>query len=213
MMSGGVNSKFPRDPIWFAYNLVVMLRNCEEALIKPSSRQMIAIPRMILARCIRNGEIEAEDYVDIAVATSPPENQDAARKIAFRLLNPYLTKKLAVNDLINTTITPLDELESTFTDFSQNMDDLTQILNELEMIKQFSRTDGENLMNLKDIKLDPASEDDLENFFNRIKDEPYHSAVNLLGGLNSILGKNITSETELINRAKELVQENIGALT
>lgn len=78
---------FPQNPVWFSLKLISALRNHENCTYKPSIRQAIAICKLILARFLNRGVCEAEDFIDIAVVTSPLENQDLARLLARDLLS------------------------------------------------------------------------------------------------------------------------------
>ena len=73
---------FPQNPIWFSLRLISTLRKHEKCTYKPSIRQAIAICKLILARFLNRGVCEVEDFIDIAVVTSPIENQDLAKQIA-----------------------------------------------------------------------------------------------------------------------------------
>ena len=63
-----------------------MMRKHEKCAYKPSIRQAISICKLILARFMNRGVCEDRDFIDIAVITSPIENQILARKIATELL-------------------------------------------------------------------------------------------------------------------------------
>ena len=78
---------FPQNPVWFSLKLISALRNSEKCAYKPSIRQAIAVCKLILARFLNRGECEVDDFIDIAVVTSPLENRDIARQIASELLS------------------------------------------------------------------------------------------------------------------------------
>ena len=48
----------------------------------PSTRQAIAIAKLLTARCIKNGKLSGAEFVDAAVVTSFPKVQKAAEEVA-----------------------------------------------------------------------------------------------------------------------------------
>ena len=63
------------------------MRKHEKCAYRPSMRQAIAICKLVLARFMNKGLCEDRDFIEIAVITSPLENQVLARKIATELLS------------------------------------------------------------------------------------------------------------------------------
>jgi hypothetical protein len=53
--------------------------------LKPSPRQAIAIPDFLLSKRMRYRFVEARDFIQAAVATSCPENQAIARRVATEI--------------------------------------------------------------------------------------------------------------------------------
>jgi len=63
------------------------MRYSREVANKPSTRQALSIPKLLIARALRTGgEIRTEDLLKMAVATSAPENQSIAREIAEQVI-------------------------------------------------------------------------------------------------------------------------------
>ncbi|TFF93785.1 hypothetical protein EU546_05790 [Candidatus Thorarchaeota archaeon] len=58
------------------------MRNHEEVRKKPSMRQTQAIPQLLSARYFRNGQFTLDDFIDAAVFTTYPLDQDIARVVA-----------------------------------------------------------------------------------------------------------------------------------
>ena len=70
----------------FAHEFVKRMRNTQEVRAKPSVRQTQAIPQFLSARFFRNGDLSLDDFVEAAVYTSYPPDQDIARLIAEEIL-------------------------------------------------------------------------------------------------------------------------------
>lgn len=80
---------YPIDPSEFSTEFVSKMRKHPDIIQMPSSRQLQSIPQLLLARYLRKGNsLSLKDYVEIAIATSFPDNQDLAKKIAFKILFP-----------------------------------------------------------------------------------------------------------------------------
>ncbi len=70
----------------FAHQFVTRMREHDEVKVKPSVRQTSAIPSFLSARFFRNGKVTLEDFVEAAVYTTFPSDQDIARYIAEEIL-------------------------------------------------------------------------------------------------------------------------------
>lgn len=70
----------------FAYEFVKRMRESLEVRAKPSVRQTQAIPQLLSARFFRNGSLTLDDFVEAAVFTSYPPDQEIARLIAEEIL-------------------------------------------------------------------------------------------------------------------------------
>ncbi|RDE15428.1 MAG: hypothetical protein C4K49_06255 [Candidatus Thorarchaeota archaeon] len=66
----------------FAYEFVKRLRNSPETKTKPSIRQTQAIPQLLSSRYLRQGRLTLDDFIDAAVCTTFPPDQELARLIA-----------------------------------------------------------------------------------------------------------------------------------
>jgi hypothetical protein len=67
---------FPENPCEFAIEFINRMRNNPDVVQMPSSRQVLAIPRLILSRYYRKGEVTPNDYIEISKVTSFPDNQE-----------------------------------------------------------------------------------------------------------------------------------------
>ncbi|MFX1265910.1 MAG: hypothetical protein ACFFH0_11060, partial [Promethearchaeota archaeon] len=75
-------SPSPSNAVPFAYEFVKRMRSMEDVRFKPSVRQTQAIPLFLSARYFKNGSLTLDDFVDAAVRTTYPSDQDLARIIA-----------------------------------------------------------------------------------------------------------------------------------
>ncbi|NHJ14665.1 MAG: VWA domain-containing protein [Candidatus Thorarchaeota archaeon] len=75
-------SAIPSNAVDFAYEFIHRMRTRKDVRIKPSVRQTTAIPQILSARYFRNGHLTLDDFVDAAVVTTHPYDQEIARIIA-----------------------------------------------------------------------------------------------------------------------------------
>jgi hypothetical protein len=68
--------------IEFTYEFVERMRARSDLMVQPSIRQTEAIPKLLSVRYFRNGKISNMDFLEVAVFTTNPEDQDIAREIA-----------------------------------------------------------------------------------------------------------------------------------
>ncbi|NHJ15263.1 MAG: hypothetical protein EAX95_16400, partial [Candidatus Thorarchaeota archaeon] len=70
----------------FAYEFTKRMRERKDVAKKPSVRQTQSIPQLLSARYFRNGKLTLEDFLEAAVFTTFPPDQDIAREIAEDIL-------------------------------------------------------------------------------------------------------------------------------
>jgi len=83
-----VNNKILEwKPISFAIEFIYQMRRNKRRLQNiPSTRQAIAIPKLITAMYYRKYELIPDDFIKAAVITTPVEDQSIAREIAFKII-------------------------------------------------------------------------------------------------------------------------------
>ena len=97
-------------------------------MYKPSIRQAIAICKLILARFMNRGICEIKDFIEIAVVTSPLENQALARKIATELLSYRDPAKNRVSsDTIRSDMFGSETAQDLLNDLGLDMSELDEI--------------------------------------------------------------------------------------
>jgi len=79
---------YPYNPSEFSVEFVKRMRKHPDIIQMPSLRQVQTIPQLLFARFLRKGKISVKDYIEIAVASSFPINQDLAKKVSFQILFP-----------------------------------------------------------------------------------------------------------------------------
>ena len=169
---------FCTNPVWFSLKFINALRNHEKCLIKPSVRQAIAMCKLIFARFLNRGMCDIEDFLEVAVVTSPLENQELARKIAKELLTFFNTSKGGIkNDLKSIDIFDHTRPKDLIDDIKNNFSDLDEIYDDLEFLKDF-------FDEIEDIDLDKMIESTMEDFFDRfaceLEEEPYKTALDVI---------------------------------
>jgi hypothetical protein len=70
----------------FAHEFTKRMRERKDVAKKPSVRQTTSIPQLLSARFFRNGKLTLEDFLEAAVFTTYPADQDIAREIAEDIL-------------------------------------------------------------------------------------------------------------------------------
>ena len=186
------------------------MRRHEKSIYKPSIRQAIAICKLILARFMNRGICEDKDFIEIAVITSPLENQALARKIATELLsfrdsssNALSTKNLS-SDIFG-EMKPQDLVD----DIGLDLSELDKIIDDFEFLNKFYDS-------LKDFNLDQLLDNSLNDFLNKfskdLDEEPYKTAMDFIDQ-NAIIDFNQFNDlNSLLNYAKKLFEKKIDHL-
>ena len=79
-------SPIPSNAPDFAHEFTKRMRSRKDITKKPSVRQTQSIPQLLSARYFRNGKLTLEDFLEAAVFTTFPPDQDIAREIAEDIL-------------------------------------------------------------------------------------------------------------------------------
>ncbi|MFQ6074951.1 MAG: vWA domain-containing protein [Candidatus Bathyarchaeia archaeon] len=70
----------------FVPEFIAQMRKSPECSDKPSPRQSIRMSELLLHRYLKRGRLSFEDFVEVAVVTSRPDDQDLAMRIAWEVL-------------------------------------------------------------------------------------------------------------------------------
>ncbi|MFX1463747.1 MAG: hypothetical protein ACFFBF_12000 [Promethearchaeota archaeon] len=201
---------FPEDPIWFSLKLITALRKHEKCVYKPSIRQAIAICKLILARFLNRGMCEAEDFIEIAVVSSPLENQDLARKIAKELLTYSESSELKTSrDLNESDILSSMKAKDMVDELGIDLDELDEIYDDLEFLRN-------NFNEIENLDLDSLIESTFDNFFdkfrNELQEDPYKTALDVIER-NAIANYDKFKDLEsFLDYAKDLLRKKFDHL-
>ncbi|MGY5874236.1 MAG: vWA domain-containing protein [Candidatus Thorarchaeota archaeon] len=77
----------------FAHEFVTRMRARVDLMAQPSIRQTQSIPKLLSARYFRNGKITHMDFVEVAIFTTSPEDQDIAREVAEDIILGLSSRK------------------------------------------------------------------------------------------------------------------------
>jgi len=201
---------FPQSPVWFSLKFITALRNHEKCMYKPSIRQAIAICKLILARFMNRGVCEVNDFIEIAVVTSPLENQDLARKIATELLtynDP--TKNRISSDAIKSDMFGGETAQDLLDDLGLDLSELDEVFDDFELLDNF-------FDELEDLDLDQLMDESLNDFFDRfskeLEEDPYKTALDVIDN-NAIANFNKFKDLEaMLEYARELLKNKINHL-
>lgn len=178
------------NPIDFSLEFIARLRRSGDVVVKPSPRQALAIPQLLIARRLRTGRaLTARDLIEAAVFTSLPENQEVAERIAEQIV--FL---LPAEDEPNHE----DEREDLAAEIAEELDAIRSILAELDLARTLG---GADVQKVKDFAL--SAHHDIWTL----------RAVDILGGDRALLQRLIATREELENAVREELRGRIGSLT
>ncbi|MFX0001250.1 MAG: hypothetical protein ACFE9Q_03815 [Candidatus Hodarchaeota archaeon] len=201
---------FPTNPVWFSLKFINAMRTHEKCIIKPSVRQAIAMCKLIFARFLNRGMCDIEDFLEVAVVTSPLENQDLAKQIARELLT-YLDP---LNNTISSEIQNLDIFDHTkpkdlIDDISKDFSDLDEIYDDLELLKNY-------FVEIEGLDLETMMDSTFNTFFNRfareLEEDPYKTALDVIERNAIVHFDEIPDLKSLLEKAKGLLRKKVNHL-
>ncbi len=201
---------FPQSPVWFSLKFITALRNHEKCMYKPSVRQAIAICKLILARFMNRGACEVSDFIEIAVVTSPLENQALARKIATELLSYNdPSKNRMSSDVLKSDIFGSETAQDLLDDIGLDLSELDEVFDDFELLDNYFNE-------LEGLDLDQLMDESLNDFFDRFSEEleedPYKTALDVIDK-NAIANFNQFKDLKaMIDYAKELLKNKMNHL-
>lgn len=201
---------FPTSPVWFSLKFINALRRHEKCVIKPSVRQAIAMCKLIFARFLNRGMCDIEDFFEVAVVTSPLENQDLARQIARDLLI-YIdpTKNSFSSDLENINIFDYTKPKDLIDENQQDFSDLDEIYDDLQLLK-------DHFSEIKGLDLETMMESTFNTFFDKfakeLEEDPYKTALEVMERNAIVNFDKISDLKSLLGYAKDLLTKKINHL-
>lgn len=194
------------NPITFTVEFIYRMRKTQKKLLNiPSTRQAVAIPKLLTAMYYRKNNLIHEDFITAAVITTPIEDQNIAREIANEILFPKQPKKKGSITKTSSDLSTKDVLSD-----SEDKDFMDDLLSEfVDAGISLDNLDANDLMDqtLKDFT-------DLMEFIDDVYEkaaagmEPYQSLVDILdrrNGYYEIMSKSINT----LEMLKNLVHQTI----
>ncbi|MFX1448296.1 MAG: hypothetical protein ACFFCG_09175, partial [Promethearchaeota archaeon] len=198
---------FPQSPVWFSLKFITVMRNHEKCMYKPSIRQAIAICKLIIARFMNRGQCEIEDFVEIAVVTSPLENQALAHKIATELLSySDPTKNRVSSDMLKSDMFGSETAQDLLDELTLDLSELDEIHDDFELLDNFFNE-------LEDLDLEQLIDESLNDFFDKFADQleedPYKTALKFIDN-NAVANFNQFNNLDaFLDYARELLKKKI----
>ncbi|TFG24850.1 MAG: VWA domain-containing protein [Promethearchaeota archaeon] len=193
---------FPENPCEFAVEFIRRMRYHPDIVQIPSSRQVLSIPKLILARYYRKGSVNPNDFIEISTMTSFPDNQKLAKNLAFEILFPNYKKDLMpsfFND--KEFLDQINQEEIMNQELKSELDQLQDLIDEIELTKSI------------DTDLIEQMEQFLEELNQNRDKQPYESALQFFNDDSELYKEEITSFEELIEEAKKRMMEKINSLS
>ncbi len=193
---------FPENPCEFAVEFIRRMRYHPDIVQMPSSRQVLSIPKLILARYYRKGSVNPNDFIEISTMTSFPDNQKLAKNLAFEILFPNYKKDLMpsfFND--KEFLDQINQEEFMNQELKSELDQLQDLIDEIELTKSI------------DTDLIEQMEQFLEELNQNRDRQPYESALQFFNDDSELFKEEITSLQELIEEAKKRMMEKINSLS
>lgn len=193
---------FPENPCEFSVEFIRRMRNHRDIIQIPSSRQVLSIPKLILARYYRNGTTTPNDFIEISVMTSYPDNQKLAKDLAFEILFPNYNK-----DMMSSFFDDNGDLNDV------NLEDFLNKNEKSELDQLQDLIDEIELTNSTDSDMIQQMEDFIEELNQKRNEEPYNSALHFFNDDTELYKQEITSLEDLIKEAQKRMTEKINSLS
>jgi Mg-chelatase subunit ChlD len=193
---------FPENPCEFAVEFIRKMRNHPDIIQMPSSRQVLSIPKLILARYYRKGSVNPNDFIEISTMTSFPDNQELAKKLSFEVLFPNYKKDVMTSFFDkNGDFNQLNDDELLGQELKTELDQLQDLIDEIELTKSI------------DTDLIQQMEQFIEELNQKRNEQPFDSALHFFNDDSELFKEEITSLEDLMEEAKKRMMEKINSLS
>ncbi len=168
------------NPISFTVEFIYQMRRTQKRLLNiPSTRQAVAIPKLLTAMYYRKGNLIPDDFLKSAVITTPIEDQEIAHQIAFDILFPKsIDPKTKKKNSATADATTKDLLQ----DDSDDLDFMDDLLSEI--VDSGVDLDGLDVDNVVDQALKDFTDlmDFIDDLYSRASrdEEPSRSLVDII---------------------------------
>jgi uncharacterized protein YegL len=159
---------------------------------------------------MNRGQCEIEDFVEIAVVTSPLENQALARRIATELLSySDPTKNRVSSDTLKSDMFGTETAQDLLDELKMDLSELDEIYDDFELLDNFFNE-------LEDLDLEQLMDESLNDFFDKFADQleedPYKTALKFVDN-NAVANFNQFNNLDaFLDYARELLKKKINHL-
>ncbi len=184
----------PSQAIDFAYEFVARMRTRDDIQVKPTIRQSLAIPRLLISRYFRKGSLVLDDFINAAVFTSYPADQEIAHLVAEEVIFGSATLDQVPNQEIRVESKSKGDEEDSLESI------ISSIMWELELARSI---DESEIMSAFDY---------LQELKSRPENDMYEAASQYLRDGDLIL-KGVDSDDALRETISSILSEKFGSLT
>ena len=187
----------PSNVPLFAHEFTKRMRVRKDVTKKPSVRQTQSIPQLLSARYFRKGELNLEDFLEAAVFTTFPPDQDIAREIAEDIL-------LGREKVVRPKLSDKERADRAAASVKQQTDALKAVMDQIRREQELAKV----------IKKDKvkAGYEYLQDLQQNGDAQLYQAATDYLTDGDIVL-RGITSNEELQEIAGGQLLDKAGALT
>ncbi|MHA2081118.1 MAG: hypothetical protein ACW99H_08245 [Candidatus Thorarchaeota archaeon] len=181
----------------FAHEFTKRMRVRKDVAKKPSVRQTQSIPQLLSARFFRNGKLTLEDFLEAAIFTTYPLDQDIAREIAEDIL---LGREKVERPRLSDKERAVAAKEAT----KKQSDALQKVMDQIRREQELAKV-------IKKEKVQ-AGYDYLQELHRNGDQQLYEAATDYLTDGDVVL-RGITSDQELMETAGSQLLDKAGVLT
>ncbi|MHA2162490.1 MAG: hypothetical protein ACXABF_08715 [Candidatus Thorarchaeota archaeon] len=190
-------SPIPSNVPTFAYEFVARMREVATIHTKPSVRQTQAIPQLLSARYFKVGQLSLDDFIDAAVYTTYPPDQELARKIAEDIL-------LGRNETSKLEDQAAQAAAEAATTVKKSDDALERVMQQIKWERELAET-------IQRDKVEAGFEY-LQSLRSKEDKELYNAAMDYMNEGDIVL-RGLTSDKELAENAASALRERMGGLS
>jgi len=187
----------PSNAPHFAHEFTKRMRARKDVAKKPSIRQTQSIPQLLSARYFRNGRLTLEDFLEAAVFTTFPPDQDIAREIAEDIL-------LGREKVERPRHSEIEQAAAAQAATKKQSDALEKVMEQIRREQELAKV-------IKKEKVQ-AGYDYLQELHRNGDQQLYEAATDYLTDGDIVL-RGITSDEELMETAGSQLLDKSGVLT
>ena len=181
----------------FAHEFTKRMRSRKDIAKKPSVRQTTSIPQLLSARFFRNGKLTLEDFLEAAIFTTYPPDQDIAREIAEDIL-------LGREKVERPRLSDKERAAEAKTGSKKQKDALEKVMDQIRREQELAKV-------IKKEKVQ-AGYDYLQELHKNGDQQLYEAATDYLTDGDIVL-RGITSDQELMETAGSQLLDKAGVLS